>query len=408
MKKILFTTPILEHPPAGGPFLRIENSIKALNKISELHIVSRVKKKDIGGQKAEDFYKKLCFKFTYLKLPRKNIISRLTYFFKNFSPHFIKAKNDADFIVKYARQNKIEIIWFGFGNISYDLIKKVKEIAPDLKLICDTDSVWSRFVLRGLPFIKDENKKLQIQKEGQAKEKEEADWVNFCDVTTAVSNVDADYYKSLTVHKDRVKLFSNVIDIENYKNHFSKPQNFSSPAIYFAGYFGKGSPTDIAARFVINEVLPLVKKSIPEIHFYIIGKDSKETLSDINDSNISVIGQVDSVLPYLCNADVALVPLFFESGTRFKILEAGACAVPMVSTTLGAEGIDVEDQKDIIIADDAQKFADGIIKLIQDKNFAKTIADNCKSLIIANFSVEKHAQEAQEILDYLYDRKNNS
>ena len=65
MKKVLFVTPILEHPPSGGPFLRIENSIKALNKICELHIVSRVSKDKIGGEKAELFYRAIAQNFLY-------------------------------------------------------------------------------------------------------------------------------------------------------------------------------------------------------------------------------------------------------------------------------------------------------------------------------------------------------
>jgi glycosyltransferase involved in cell wall biosynthesis len=106
-------------------------------------------------------------------------------------------------------------------------------------------------------------------------------------------------------------------------------------------------------------------------------------------------------LPYLCNTDVALVPLKFESGTRFKILEAGACKVPLVSTTLGAEGIPVIDGEHILIADEPEDFAKAIVRLLDDKELARKLAVNCNDLVNKNFSVESLAAEAKKILGYL-------
>ena len=398
--KVLFTTPLLEHPPAGGPYLRIENSIKALNKVCELHIISRVGKKQMGGDKAEKFYSDLSDSFLYapsVKLASgiRKIIRLVEKLFK------IKCYNDANFIINYALKNNINIIWFGYGNISYDLMTAVKQKAPELKLICDTDSVWSRFVLRGLPYAKTEAKKKQIAEDGAKKEKEEKHWVEFCDITTAVSEVDADYYKSLTNDKQKVKLFSNVIDLDTYKKKINPPAEFKTPCIYFAGYFGPGSPTDIAARWIIDEVFPDLRKEIPELHFYIIGKDSASTLSDIEDSNITITGLLDTVLPYLCNANVALVPLKFESGTRFKILEAAACNIPIVSTVLGAEGIDIKDGENILIADEPEDFKNAILKLLKNPKYATEVAANCRNLIQNNYSINKLEKEADEILNLI-------
>jgi glycosyltransferase involved in cell wall biosynthesis len=82
-------------------------------------------------------------------------------------------------------------------------------------------------------------------------------------------------------------------------------------------------------------------------------------------------------------------------------MEAAACGIPIVSTTLGAEGIPVTDGHDIIIADEPDKFADGILKIIGDKKYSKMLAENCKQLIQGSYSVEALAEEARSILDYL-------
>jgi glycosyltransferase involved in cell wall biosynthesis len=131
-------------------------------------------------------------------------------------------------------------------------------------------------------------------------------------------------------------------------------------------------------------------------------------LSDIDDPSITITGKVVSVLPYLCHANVAIVPLFFESGTRFKILEAGATGIPMVSTTLGAEGIPVINGKEILIADEPEEFAEAVIRIIENPDFAANLVNNCKALIEESYSVDALVNEANEILDFLFKEKAKS
>lgn len=404
---ILFTTPVLQHPAAGGPALRIENSIKALSQISYLHIYCRAPVEDrICRQYYEPFSvgfymaPSLRLSNRCINIAKKSInrlgerISHRSFFTVDWS------KKDAQDLLDIADSLKADLIWLGYGNISYPLLRYIKENS-DYKTVCDTDSVWSRFVLRGLPFARDECEKEEIITRGRLKEIEEEWGTKLSDVTTAVSNVDAEYYRNLVGQSQKIKIFSNVVDVEAYKSIPLESQGFLHPCIYLAGTFWPGSPMEEAARWTIREVLPLVKWKIPTIHFYIIGKGSDTTLSDIHNSDITITGQLDSVLPYLGHADVALVPLKFESGTRFKILEAGACGIPVVSTTLGAEGLPVTHGKDILIADDPETFANAIIQLILDRSFALNIAENLKELVADNFGISKQVDEAKEIVDYL-------
>jgi len=408
--KILFTTPELGFPPSGGPTLRIFSTIKALNKICELHVVSGVARCNLGSENSEFYLKKYCKKFSYLPSIKYNFSKSFFYKFKRKVCKLLDLlrlkkidliAENARFILKYARKNSIDVIWVGFGCISYDLIDYLKKLNPKIKIICDTDSVWSRFVLRGLPYAQTEEKRRQIEASGKRKEFEEKQFINVCEVTTAVSELDADYYRSLTNQKDRVQIFSNVIDFDDYQIKPDPPKGFKKPSIFLAGSFGKFSPMEQAACWVIEKIWPILKQSKPELHFYIVGRGSKEVLSDIRDENITIAGMVDSTLPYLCNCDVALVPLWFESGTRFKILEAAACGIPIVSTTLGAEGLNVENGRDILIADEPEKFAEGVLKILEDKQFAKNMANNCRKLVQENYSLENLKKEGQKILNLL-------
>jgi len=410
-EKVLYVTPVLLYPAAGGPALRVESSVKALSKICDLHIIARRSKYQTGGNVAIEFYKKLCINLEFVPLERFNFPA---YIFRKFiglgrrllrrpiDPINLYPVNliDAIFVTNYAKKNDINIVWFSYGNISYDIIKQVKYLNPNLKLICDTDSVWSRFILRELPYEAAPRRRKQIEAEGLKKEKEENDWVRICDVTTAVSEVDADFYRKLTDSQEKIMPFSNVIDLDSYTVYREPPVGFVKPCIYVAGTFYHNSPMEKATRWFIVEVFHLIKVHVPYVHLYIIGIGSDTTLKDINNPSITVTGMLDTVLPYLYNSDVSIVPLSFESGTRFKILEAGACGIPIVSTTLGAEGIPVENGLNILIADQAEDFAMAVVKIIKDKAFAKEIAANCQILIENNYSIQHLMKEGKHILNF--------
>jgi glycosyltransferase involved in cell wall biosynthesis len=317
-------------------------------------------------------------------------------------------ENESDFrdLVARARQVRADVVWLGYGNISYPLMRYIKDHSS-IPVVLDTDSVWSKFVQRGLPFASDETARKKIEKEGKLKEEEERWGTQLADVTTGVSEIDAGYYRGLTDDPGKVHLFSNVIDLNDY-SPVSPPAGFNKPCMYLAGTFWPGSPMEDAARWMLEHVMPLLKRELPDIHFYVAGRASGKVLADVHDDNVTVAGELPSVLPYLTNASVAVVPLRFESGTRFKILEAGACRVPVVSTTLGAEGIPAVDGKDILIADTPEDFAMAVVAVIRDRRRAESLGQNLRELVAVKFSIQALAHEGENILEYLIARNNSS
>lgn len=393
----------------GGPNLRVENSVKALSRISDLYVYSRVSLDALGGPDGLSFYKQYCREFNfapsvdpnahgYVRLARRalHLLSR------RIIRREILPSEEMDFrgLLAVADRCQADVIWLGYGNISYPLLRYVKGHSKYCTVL-DTDSVWSRFVLRGLPFARDGRERQRIERQGREKEEEEGWGTQLADVTTAVSETDADYYRSLAVHPDQVWIFSNAVDLESYQRVPPPATHLRKPFMYLAGTFWPQSPMEDAARWVIADILPQVRLEIPGVHFYIVGKGSDRTLSDVEDPGITITGPLPSVLPYLTHADVALVPLRWESGTRFKILEAGVCGVPVVSTTLGAEGIPVAHQKNILIADEAGLFADSIVRLIKDPHFAVELATSLKKLVQERYDVASLAQQGRAILEYL-------
>jgi len=109
--------------------------------------------------------------------------------------------------------------------------------------------------------------------------------------------------------------------------------------------------------------------------------------------------------PYLQQAVVTLVPLKYESGTRFKIIESGAASVPCISTTLGAEGLSVTHGKDILIADETNDFVNAIVQILNDPQLGEELGRNLRALVEREYNTETQAEQGREIINYLHEAK---
>lgn len=110
-------------------------------------------------------------------------------------------------------------------------------------------------------------------------------------------------------------------------------------------------------------------------------------------------------MPYLKHADVAIVPLWFESGTRYKIIEAAACKVPIVSTTLGAEGLPVKNGEHLFIADTPEAFAIAISRVLGDKEGVSKMTEASRKLIETQCALPSLIDEGEQILSFLAAQK---
>ena len=182
---------------------------------------------------------------------------------------------------------------------------------------------------------------------GAAKEAEERFGALHADVTTAVSDVDAAYFEALAAGPDRVMQIANVIDVDAYQPAVAAGQRCSDQRWCSPGRFSRGTANVDATAWLVDEVMPRVWARRPDAHLYLVGRDPAPEVVARKSQRVHVTGEVASIVPYLRGCVATLVPLRWESGTRFKILEAFACRAPVISTTLGAEGLAVTHEQDI-------------------------------------------------------------
>jgi glycosyltransferase involved in cell wall biosynthesis len=118
----------------------------------------------------------------------------------------------------------------------------------------------------------------------------------------------------------------------------------------------------------------------------VAGRASDELFKSDPARGIDVIGRFDDPAPLLADASVVVVPLRHGSGTRLKILEAFAYGLPVVSTAIGAEGLDVVDGETILIADDPNEFADNVVYLFENRERASSLAKAGQELFLSRYS----------------------
>jgi polysaccharide biosynthesis protein PslH len=124
-----------------------------------------------------------------------------------------------------------------------------------------------------------------------------------------------------------------------------------------------------------DEVLPLVRRQVPDARFIIVGKNPPEEVIDLVDiPGITVTGYLDDPRPALEESAAFLVPLRAGGGMRVKILDAWLWGVPIVSTTIGAEGIECHPGEDILIADTPEAFADAVVRLMREPGLGERLA----------------------------------
>lgn len=232
---------------------------------------------------------------------------------------------------------------------------------------------------------------------------EEKRWVNFCDVTTAVCEADAKYYREIARNLSAVFSFRNAIDVNAYEADVPPPSPHRKPNLVIMGSYGeRESPMDQSARWIVANVLPHVRAVIPEVHLYIVGTGSDRHLKDLQSDTITVTGMVESTLPYLKHANVALAPLLFEAaGAKFKVLEAAVCEVPVVATPVGAEGLPAEYLKYIRVCHEPKEFASSILDMIRKDTGKMEQLREFKGHIAREFGLEKLGLEAAEILRHV-------
>lgn len=191
-----------------------------------------------------------------------------------------------------------------------------------------------------------------------------------------------------------VRVIPNGVDMDFFTPDRTQPDPWSLVYIGVMSY----TPNHDAMMYFLDEIFPLIKESVPEAGISVVGGRPSESLQKKGNRYVTVTGFVDDVRPYMNSASVYVVPLRMGGGTRLKILEAMSMGIPVVSTSIGCEGLDVVHNESIMIADTPEVFAETVITLLRDTKKAGKIADKARQLAKEKYSWEVVGDRLREAI----------
>jgi polysaccharide biosynthesis protein PslH len=170
------------------------------------------------------------------------------------------------------------------------------------------------------------------------------------------------------VDGDRVTVVPTGVDLAEYRPAPDAPE--PGPIVTFVGAMD-WEPNVDGVEYFASEIWPAIKADVPDARLRIVGRNPGGRVKKWESDSIEVTGRVPSVVDYLHQSAVVIVPLRIGGGTRLKIYEAMATAKAVVSTTVGAEGLDVHHGHDIMLADDTRSFGQAVIMLLRDRELRR-------------------------------------
>jgi len=196
-------------------------------------------------------------------------------------------------------------------------------------------------------------------------------------------------------------LTPNGVDVDYFRPD-AAVQRDSQTAVYMGDY--KYFPNTDAVLYFVESIMPLVRTERPDFHLTLIGKDPPPELQALGDdpgSGVIVAGLVDDTRPYLQGSALFICPLRSGSGTRFKLLESLACGCPVVSTSIGCEGLGAVDGEHMLIRDTPQDFADAVLNILNDPARGEAIGQQGRAWVVRQHAWTHSATLLRDAYDKL-------
>jgi len=295
-----------------------------------------------------------------------------------------------------SRENYFDIIWISRPHNMQAVGKLVKEYAPNCKIIYDAEAIFADREI-SKKYLKDSitnKKKAQIlfQKEIRVSE--------MADTTIAVCKTDAEKFEKYGA--------ANVCVLGHYLKTRKSNNNFENrKGLLFVGNLDdEASPNTDSIIWFSQEVLPKVKRSIPNIVLNIIGSCKSKNVRLLNSERIRMLGQLNELDEFYDNCRLFIAPTRFAAGIPYKIHEAAANGLPVIATDILGKQLGWKNKETIILSElNSESFADAIIKTYNDQELWERIQKNAYQEIEKEFSYSEYKDTIADILETNYENR---
>ncbi|TAK27205.1 MAG: glycosyltransferase [Chloroflexota bacterium] len=382
--RILVLTSQPPYPPHQGAAARNLNIIRHLAGRHEMHLLTLVS----TGQSWSDRgpLPELCASVTTVPTPPYSMLKRLINVFASTSPDLIQRHWSPHLKAALLRLTQS----LPFDVIQVENLEMAQYVAGPMKLagrpLVVLDEHNAEYVLQQRAFHTDLRRPSKwiaafysyLQWKKLRRFEQHA--CRAADMVIAVSEADQQALLDLDSRLD-VRVVPNGVDTDYFVYRERDASSFiKRPSIVFTGTMDFRPNVDGVLWFC-QDVLPHLRRRVPNLRLYIVGKRPNRAVRGLISEYITVTGAVEDVRPYFKNATACVVPLRMGGGTRLKVLEAMASGTPVVSTNLGVEGLEVRDGVHALLADDPAGLASRVLELIVDRQCAQTLSTTARALV---------------------------
>ena len=203
------------------------------------------------------------------------------------------------------------------------------------------------------------------------------------DLILATTPVDADLIRPWMRADQRLEVMPIGVDVQYFA---PSPRPLATCTIVSVGTMS-WQPNSEGLLWFCREILPLARAKVPDLRLQVIGDRPPPAVRRLSsDAQIEVLGKVDDIRPYMANSAALIVPLRVGSGMRVKILNAMAIGLPVVSTSIGCEGIAVTHGRDILIADEPLDFARAIVDVVSNGELQEHLSSAGRALVMERYA----------------------
>lgn len=393
----LFISPVCPIFDGIGVEQRAWFHLEALRKIGEVDLVLAMTPNQLSGDVHTDAVRGYCrsvrivtltpsSKLTSRKLPGLTFAIRFAMLWKN--PYKI-SKRELDKFAKSGTPFQYDMA-FCFRIRNYPMLRQLEQHAgvTAKRVFVDFDDIESITLARELPFLRQrlgrENSlvaKLERIETLRLENKIQRE----VDVISVCSNHDR---QNLLRRPGRASI-AVVPNSFPLKPALASSQETGVARLLFLGTLSYPPNEDAILHFCAS-IYPIIRRELGDkVSLTIVGRRPRPCVQALGQTaGIVVTGGVDSVEPFYAAADLVVAPIRFGGGTRIKILEALSYGRAVVSTTIGAEGLDLEDKYDIVLADDSHTFASECIELLRNRNRRHSLANSGRSKVTSLYDRE--------------------
>lgn len=288
------------------------------------------------------------------------------------------------------KYKKCDVAILCYPKVADFIYPKVRRKFPDAKIIYDTVDVHYLRLEREFEITGDKN----FLDEAKMFKRIELETVRKVDQTWCVTEDDKNHLLR-EVPDAKIEIVPNIHALEKRGKSFAERRD-----LFFIGSFNHRPNLD-AVKFFLDEIFPKVLQKIPGVKFHIVGNNPPPELFALGSESVEVAGFVVDPKSFFENSRVFVAPLRYGAGMKGKLGQAFSHGLPVVTTKIGAEGMNLTHEKDVLIADEPENFAAEIVRLYTDETLWRKLSDNSYLYIQNNFTPEIIAKKISDGIEKL-------